>query len=297
MTERRDVQKFIKHRLKPKIAKDLKHSRIFNEADLQSVVYLHIRRYLAHDKRWKIFNQPHISKIWGQKKTINFFPDIVLAVTKPRISIELKEKRGVKKSRVVNDAKKLFKLRKQGVIRKGFVIYLFQIIKKTKELIEKETSNDVFVNLASGSKIQAIALMMTCMMFGKEKRITPFYAEAKDYPGFAGKQMSYGVKNIMQVPIYKMQTPKAEHIKALKIINENKGRITKKLMAKLAKDEELIVVNAKKDNESQATFASLDKNIIQPLEEQWKFIKIEKVGRNRWIQITQEGLNAAEFLT
>ncbi len=174
---------------------------------------------------------------------------------------------------------------------------LFQIIKKTKELIEKETPNDVFVNLASGSKIQAIALMMTCMMFGKEKRITPFYAEAKDYPGFAGQQMSSGVKNIMQVPIYKMQTPKAEHIKALKIIKENKGRITKKQMAKLAIAEKIIVVNAKKDNESQATFASLDKNIIQPLEEQWKFIKIEKIGRNRWIQITQEGLNAAEFLT
>jgi len=68
-------------------------------------------------------------------------------------------------------------------------------------------------------------------------------------------------------------------------------------MAKLAIAEKIIVVNAKKDNESQATFASLDKNIIQPLEEQWKFIKIEKIGRNRWIQITQEGLNAAEFLT
>jgi len=173
---------------------------------------------------------------------------------------------------------------------------LFQIIKKTKELIEKEIPNDVFVNLASGSKIQAIALMMTCMMF-KEKRITPFYAEAEDYPGFEGKQMSYGVKNIMQVPIYKMQTPKAEHIKALKIIKENKGRLTKKLMAKLAKEEEIIVVNAKKDNISQATYASLDKNIIQPLEKQWKFIEIEQIGRNRWIQITQEGLNAAEFLT
>jgi len=125
-TGRRDVQKFIRYRLKSKITRDLKHSRIFNEADLQSVVYLHLRRYLSHDKRWKIFNQPYISKLWGQRKTINFFPDIVLAIKKPRISIELKEKRTVRKNRVMKDAKKLYKLKKQGVIRKGFIIYLYQ---------------------------------------------------------------------------------------------------------------------------------------------------------------------------
>ena len=67
-------------------------------------------------------------------------------------------------------------------------------------------------------------------------------------------------------------------------------------MAKLAVDNHLIIVNAKKENYSQATFASLDKNIIQPLQDQWKFIEVEKIGRNRWIKITDEGKNAAEFL-
>jgi len=40
----------------------------------------------------------------------------------------------------------------------------------------------------------------------------------------------------------------------------------------------------------------LDKNIIQPLQEQWKFIEVEKIGRNRWIKITQEGIDASKFL-
>ena len=43
-------------------------------------------------------------------------------------------------------------------------------------------------------------------------------------------------------------------------------------------------------------FTSLDKNIIQPLAEEWNFVEVEKVGRNRWIKITEEGQNAAEFL-
>ena len=49
------------------------------------------------------------------------------------------------------------------------------------------------------------------------------------------------------------------------------------------------------EHRSMVRFTSLDKNIIQPLEE-WGFIKVEKVGRNRWISITEEGSNASEFL-
>ncbi len=71
--------------------------------------------------------------------------------------------------------------------------------------------------------------------------------------------------------------------------------ITKE-MAKIAEENKIITVNAQEKNHSMARFASLDKNIIQPLEEQWKFIKVEKIGRNRWINLTQEGKNAIEFL-
>ena len=66
-------------------------------------------------------------------------------------------------------------------------------------------------------------------------------------------------------------------------------------MAKLAEEQSIITINAKEDNHSMARFASLDKNIIQPLVE-WGFIKVNKVGRNRWVEITEEGNNAAEFL-
>ncbi|WP_179363095.1 DUF6293 family protein [Nitrosopumilus oxyclinae] len=47
----------------------------------------------------------------------------------------------------------------------------------------------------------------------------------------------------------------------------------------------------------RAKFASLGKNIIQPLRDQWMFIDVEKIGRNRWITIAQEGIDASEFLT
>ena len=171
---------------------------------------------------------------------------------------------------------------------------LFKIIKSVKEIIQKEKGNIIYVNLASGSKIQSIACMMACMMFNDDKNVHPFYVEAKDYLGFSGKPISTGIKEIQDVPAYEIKKPEQRHIDALRIINENGGRISKKDMAKLAVDNKLIVVNA--ENQSQATFASLDKGIINALENQWKFVKVEKIGRTRWINITEDGKNAAEFL-
>jgi len=174
---------------------------------------------------------------------------------------------------------------------------LFKIIRVVKSIIEQEKGNEIYVNLASGSKIQAIGTMMACMMFNDDSNIHPFYVEAKNYPGFeAKKPLSTGIKEIQNVPPYSIKIPDLKLINALRIIKENSGKITKKKMAELAEKNNLISVNPKEEeHRSMVRFTSLDKNIIQPLEE-WGFIEIEKIGRNRWITITQEGSNASEFL-
>ena len=174
---------------------------------------------------------------------------------------------------------------------------IFKVIKSIKDIIEKEKGNYIYVNVASGSKIQAIACMMACMVLKNYKNLQPFYAEPEKYAAFEGKQQSFGIKDTIPLPIYEIQTPKPKLLEALKVISEQKNqKITKKEMAKIADEQGIITVNAEESNYSQARFASLDKNIIAPLEKDWKFIEIEKIGRNRWIKITQEGRNAAEFL-
>jgi hypothetical protein len=172
---------------------------------------------------------------------------------------------------------------------------VFRILKTVKEIFEKEKSNDLYVNVSSGSKIQAIACMMACMMF-KESNAIPYYAEPESYPATSGKQQSNGLKRIVDLPKYQIHRPKPELVQALQIIQEKKGKITKKEMAEIAEKRQIIIVNARDENFEQARFASLDKNIIQPLVEQWKFVEVEKIGRNRWIKITPDGEHAAEFL-
>ena len=171
---------------------------------------------------------------------------------------------------------------------------LFQIIKTVKMLIKEEAGNIVFINLASGSKVQAVGCMMASMMFNDCKNVKPFYVEAKEYSGFSGKPISSGIKKIEYIPTYEIQKPEERHIEALGIVVRCGGRISKKEMARKAVEMKLITVNA--ENQSQAMFASLDKNIISHLEDRWGFIKVSKVGRTRWIEITEEGKHAAEFL-
>jgi len=174
---------------------------------------------------------------------------------------------------------------------------IFKVIKSVKEIITQEENNYIYVNVASGSKIQAIACMMACMILKECKNIQPFYAEPESYAVFEGKQQSFGIKDTIPLPTYEIQTPKPKLLQALKIIHDAENqKITKKEMAEIAEEQGLITINAEKLNHSQARFASLDKNIIEPLENKWGFIEIEKVGRNRWIKITQEGKDAAEFL-
>ena len=174
---------------------------------------------------------------------------------------------------------------------------LFKAIKSIKDIISQEENNYIYVNVASGSKIQAIACMMACMVLKECDNLQPFYAEPESYAAFEGKQQSFGIKDTIALPTYEIQTPQPKLLAALKIISDQpKQKITKKDMAQIAEEQNIITINAEQENHSQARFASLDKNIISPLEKEWKFIEVEKIGRNRWIKITQEGKDAAEFL-
>jgi len=174
---------------------------------------------------------------------------------------------------------------------------LFPIIKAVTEIIFKERKNDIYVNVATGSKIHAIGCMMACMLFDDRDKIHPFYAQAEKYHEYLGKeQQTYGVAEIHSLPTYRIGTPKWELLEAMRIIKKANGRIQKKKMAEEAEKSKIITVNAKKQNFTQARFASLDKNIVQPLVDIWGFVEVEKIGRNRWLKLTDDGNHAAEFL-
>ena len=174
---------------------------------------------------------------------------------------------------------------------------LFDIVRVTKEIILEEKPHDIYLNVASGSKIHAVGLMMATMIFDNRDNLHPYYAQAKDYHHTkVSEPQTTGIEEIHDLPTYQIQTPPQKQLEALKILVDNKGKMKKKEMAEKAEELELIIVNAQTGNHSQARFASLDKNIIAPLENEWRYVRTEKVGRNRWIHLTDEGKWASEFL-
>jgi len=83
---------------------------------------------------------------------------------------------------------------------------LFGIIKTVKEIIQTERDNDVYLNIASGSKIHAVGCMMACMIFDDRTNIHPYYAQAKEYPQYKGnEQQTFGVEEIHKLPTYQIR--------------------------------------------------------------------------------------------
>ena len=92
------------------------------------------------------------------------------------------------------------------------------IINNDHKIIIAEDTNYIYVNVASGSKIQAIACMMACMILKEHTNIQPFYAEPETYAAFEGKQQSFGLKDTIPLPTYEIQTPKQKLLDALNIV-------------------------------------------------------------------------------
>ena len=174
---------------------------------------------------------------------------------------------------------------------------LFSTIKTIREITETEKQNSYYVNVSSGSKIQAVACTMASMMFNENNNLIPFYVEPEKYFPFKGKPQSTGMKLIRDMPQYDIQIPDEKLVKALELIEKNNGKISKKDLAEQADKIKLIEIGAKEENYEQAKFASLDKNIIQPLKDKWRFIKEQKIGRTRWLTITEEGKNVKWILS
>ncbi len=170
---------------------------------------------------------------------------------------------------------------------------LFDNLKGIKEIFEEEKGNELYVNVSAGSKIQAIAGMMACMMF-KEYESIPYYVNPKKYEKPSTSPQSSGVKDIVPLPDYTIQKPNAELVQTLKIIKNNNEKLNKKSLGKIAIREGLI--DSKNDKVTQSDYAKLDHHIIKPLEEIWKYITVKRIGTNHWIELTDAGKDACKFL-
>lgn len=178
---------------------------------------------------------------------------------------------------------------------------LFDNLRALHEIILEEKSNSMLVNVSVGSKIQAIASMMACMMFRDLVTIKPYYVVPKDYTIIPHKrQQTEGMDKIIPLPDYKIEIPSKKLVKCLEIISSHEnGKLSKKKLKDIAIQNKLIHERREDngDNEysEQAGFMALNKTLIEPLSS-WRFITVEKVGSHHVVSLTSEGRDALKFL-
>ena len=164
-----------------------------------------------------------------------------------------------------------------------------EITRVARDLILQESSNEIAINLASGSKNHAIGLDRACMTFRKRKHIHPFYPEAEKWTAWRyPKQQSTGVKKIKQIPIHRIIVPEPELIEALRIIKRDAVDIPTRKGRKGVKKKDLS--KSLFGDSGKVSLTKLQRNITQKLVSTWRAIEIFKVGQSDWISLTDEGM-------
>ena len=183
-------------------------------------------------------------------------------------------------------------------------IDLFDILRALRTIIFHEKGNHILVNVSVGSKIQAIASMMACMMFKDVATIKPYYVVPEKYTNLLEEkrnQETEGMKDIITLPEYKIEIPNEKLIECMHIISQHKdNKIPKRELKDLALDRNLIYVGKKdtqdrEERSDQAAYMALNKNLIDPLRD-WRFISVEKIGARHIVSLTGEGISALRFL-
>jgi hypothetical protein len=174
---------------------------------------------------------------------------------------------------------------------------LFDTLRAFRSILVRENGNNIMVNVSAGSKIQAIASMLACMMFKNTVNIKPYYVIPEKYTSAPRKQETEGLKDIVSLPEYEIKIPSQKLVRCLTLITDFRGgTISKKQLRDLALQEGLIHVETQSaDKEGIAAYMSLNKNFIQPLLDR-SLINVEKIGGSHKITLTTEGKNVLKFL-
>jgi hypothetical protein len=166
------------------------------------------------------------------------------------------------------------------------IFNLYESLGAIARVISRYEDEDVHVNVSTGSKVTAIAGMIAAMM----SRANAYYVRAEEYKN---EDVPRGIKDIFELPRYPIEKPDLQHILILKYLNENSHqKLTKSDLIDFSELQEFQFIS-NKDVSRKAKYRLLDNHIIEPLLNDG-YITISEEGRNRIVDISDEGANLIE---
>ena len=166
---------------------------------------------------------------------------------------------------------------------------LYSCIEEFRKIIFKEAGNNVYINVSTGTKITAIAGMLSCMMWNAR----PYYVSVS-YPKKETKDIpTEHILNTSVFPTYEINKPKPTFMQILHLLQSH-GNSMKKF-ALIDELEAMGKIRSKSDSgrelDAHAKHSQL-RALLDPMEKDWNLITIKASGSRSEVSITEQGETA-----
>lgn len=197
------------------------------------------------------------------------------------------------------------RLEKDGIdydIVRAPIFQLEANMKLFSDLIKEHSKEQLFINISSGSKIQALAGYISAMAAKSEGiQVTIYYVEPEKYTEDPPvSPISHGCRRILALPIFPLPSPTKEIRFAMTVL-QKKTCSKLELAIELARgglfDKKLLDGSQSKPINEKARIGlqnSVDAKVIQPLLRE-KYAKTEKTGRKVMVSLTELGEEASHL--
>lgn len=166
---------------------------------------------------------------------------------------------------------------------------LYDTLRTVAELIQSNREHEVYVNLASGGKVTAIAGMIACMVTSGAE---PIYVGASEYGQDKEVPVAKNVTSISRLPTYPIQAPSRNPLKLLRYI-VNDGPVTKQECIEFAVSAGINPLAEHEGDDTRGLYRLLDSHLLDSLREDG-YVTVYKKGRNKYVEATESGQNTLE---
>lgn len=163
---------------------------------------------------------------------------------------------------------------------------LYDALGTVAGLIQDYDHDDVYVNLATGGKVTAIAGMIACMV---TEAATPYYVSADTYGDHQQEPVARNVTNVSNLPTYPIDAPVPEQVQMLAHIAET-GPVSKKQLIEYAERRALPFIADYEGSDVKGKYRKLDAAILDPLVADGA-VTLDQQGRRKVACITPHGEN------
>ncbi|WP_226012863.1 DUF6293 family protein [Halomicrobium salinisoli] len=153
------------------------------------------------------------------------------------------------------------------------------------ELATRFADHEVYVNLASGSKVTAIGGMIACMATGA----TPYYVRAERYAAETDGDVAEGIREVTELPTYPMEHPEPQQVAVMDYLAGEDGA-TKRALIEYGREAGLPFIADHEAANRKSEYRLLDSHVLDPLAGTG-YVEVTERGRSKLVELTEAGRN------